>query len=487
MVTFDGVLFPDKGRNRKLYLSFLHTESEVIKAFEDVFPYKESSVMNEIKRRISPSFFENIRTFILEYPYTEKEWREIYNLHYGKTMYENTSPFVFRLHLLTGKINTLDDISQDSYLGYVTIRPLPINFISKIVLKPKKELYNVGPDEQIYMILIDQKIHLGHKEIEISTFPFFAQDSMVTVCAHADILMIANIMHKKYGWEEITVEKLVLGLPPIYPSGRGLPSYDGLTPDQIGSFLQTKQWYSRIKGFRKTDNAKEAENTVLEILKYIDSRIESAIPCILSFQHHVSIICGHTMKDDVKNGYIVFDDSGYHINEYLKKTEDDKNKNLWFATKISLERLKERLKEKIMGESILLLYPEFEREYFPLSSVLRCVLQIQEHISRTYKIQKEEIDHRILIIDSKKLKKELWNKGIHEFDELSIPHYVWYIEFSKKGNPYELLGCILIDASAHKNDSKYSYISYEKNGSRLLFFKQNIPKPNNIISVLSPC
>jgi len=45
--------------------------------------------------------------------------------------------------LLNKSIESIDDLDADSYLGYITLRPLPTNFISNIVMKPNKNFYDL--------------------------------------------------------------------------------------------------------------------------------------------------------------------------------------------------------------------------------------------------------------------------------------------------------------------------------------------------------
>jgi len=87
---------------RKLTLSIIQTKEELIKKFEEEFPYPDDSnkLVSYIEKRIGKSFFSDIKGFIFEHPYIEKEWREIYSLHYCKTNYNKTDPYVFRLHIL---------------------------------------------------------------------------------------------------------------------------------------------------------------------------------------------------------------------------------------------------------------------------------------------------------------------------------------------------------------------------------------------------
>lgn len=64
--------------------------------------------------------------------------------------------------------------------------------------------------------------HIGGKKFKIETFPFYSQDSMVTVCAHACIWMVTMYLHKKYGMCRPYLKNLIAQTPPYY--GRILPA-----------------------------------------------------------------------------------------------------------------------------------------------------------------------------------------------------------------------------------------------------------------------
>jgi len=363
--------------------------------------------------------------------------------------------------LLNKSIESIDDLDADSYLGYITLRPLPTNFISNIVMKPNKNFYDLKDSEKLFMITVNQEVHIGNKKIEFPTFPFFHQDSMVTVCAHADMWMVANIMHKKYELDEISIEKLVSGISPS-GSGRNIPS-EGLTMEQLAYSIQANRWYARIKYFsNKSDNHTIIQN-VDKIMQYIDSSIESGIPCMLAFNNHVIVIAGHTVTGNKEREYIIFDDSGHHIMSMFNEPEPK------FSIKVSLKKLSETLLD--IKNDIFLLCPEFERVYFPLKSVHQMMRLLGIGISKNMKISKDirntltdiikNKNYRTLIIDCKKLKTFFSENNINTFNECSLPHYIWFVEMysGERGNPDSVIGYMLFDASAHQSDFKYSFIT----------------------------
>ncbi|PKP61200.1 MAG: hypothetical protein CVT88_00740 [Candidatus Altiarchaeales archaeon HGW-Altiarchaeales-1] len=455
-------------------ISIVKTKEEIIKKFEEEFPYPAVSddLIKTIEEKIGKRFFtNNIKSFIFEYPYIEKEWREIYSLLYCKTNYFKTNPYVFRIHMINKSIEHIDELDMSSYLGYITVRPLPTNYLSKIVMKPNKNFYDLNDNEKLFVITVNQEVHIGSKKIEFQAFPFFSQDAMVTVCAHADVWMVSNIMHKRYGLDEISIEKIVSKLPPS-DRGRNIPSV-GLTLEQLAYALHANNWYARIRSRRLENNdLKKNKQKIMEIMQCIDSSIESGIPCILAFSNHVIVIAGHTLDENNNRAYIIFDDSGAHIVHTFNESEPK------FSIKVSVEQLMEIL-ELQNGEEIAILCPEFERIYFPLESVQHNTESIIDGISKdatkTEGVRNAFADilknksYRILLADSKKLKEFFSENNVTDFNNYSLSHYIWLVEIysEKRGDPNDLKGYLLLDASAHKYDTKYCFIN-SSNGKEII-------------------
>ena len=74
------------------------------------------------------------------------------------------------------KINDKTVISQDNYLGFLVIRPIPITFIAKLCLRPYRE-------DEHKLLKREYKISLFGIELKIDTIAFQEQDRVVSACA----------------------------------------------------------------------------------------------------------------------------------------------------------------------------------------------------------------------------------------------------------------------------------------------------------------
>lgn len=488
----DAIINYDIGKNLKDAIESYHKFTSNIKSGESC-QYDENELIEVIKRRLG-NFIKITKTYILEYPYIEKEWRELYGIHYSKTTYCGTT-FSFRIHLISKDINNINEVDNNSYLGYVTLRPLllpPQHIISKIILKPNKDFYEIKKGEQLYMITGRYDIHLGNNHLQIEASPFFSQDGVVTRCAHADIYMIAELMHIKYKINAPTIEKIISKTPSsMY--GRKIPSIKGLSIQEMVTSSLDNGYAVKVIVFNE-DNIKNA-------LKYIDTYIESGIPCIIAFSNHVVVVYGHTIKDGVVNSYIIFDDSGSHIKETFEKGET-------YSAKIEKDVLEKKLTEEVIekGEPVFLFSIEFDKVYYPVEKINDLVLRnlclfnwdkilgedrkkfvdylintlgmdwvkdaekeikkdphgkfinikknenfidlqlykkeekaiLKTSDGKTYEyILKKDGDsfkiyknlkYRILLVDSRIIKEKLYEYNV-DINSVFLPHYVWYLEF----------------------------------------------------------
>ncbi|PKP57165.1 MAG: hypothetical protein CVT88_09265 [Candidatus Altiarchaeales archaeon HGW-Altiarchaeales-1] len=425
-----------------------HTIDELKECFNEQFPYEDAveNLALELYIKFGEFIIEKVKTFIIEYPYIEKEWRELYSLHYCKTNYNKTSPFVYRIHLFDKEINGLEEITDDdsSYMGCATIRPLPTSFISKIILKKYRKFYNLIENEDLYMITAKYEVHIG----------------TISVCAHADAMIISEIMHKRHEMTEISIERFISKIP-YSQRGREIPSI-GLTIEHVENALMENGCLIRAYSSSyesPVSSSKTPKEKCEELLRTLDAHVESGLPCILGFANHVIVVAGHTIdkNENDKFGYVIFDDSGHHIQKTFN------NPFPLFSIVIPKKELEEEL-TSYLGESnneIFLICPIFQRFYFPFESVedeIECFQKEEGH--------SKKLVPRILLVDSKNLHKFLENTVKNDdYKDVAFPHYVWYVEFysEARGKEKNLEKILIIDASAHKNDKIYSIFYTNKN------------------------
>jgi len=436
------------------------------RAIEEVYPFK--GYASTLRRRLNnflEEYLKITKSFLIEEKYIEWEWRESYSIHYSKTFYENITPYVCRIHFISDNIEKIESVSDENYLGYITLRPVPSpnHALSRIRLRPLKGIYYLQKKESLYLMTATYNVNFPNKKLKINVFPFYAQDSMVCVCAHADILMMSEFMHKKHGLDRPKIQGFLEELIPM--SGRTVPS-EGLSIEQIMISLQKNNYPANLVMF---ENGKEKRSGI-EAVDYIDVLIESCIPCILAFDEHVIIFAGHTLiekegRPDIR--YVIFDDSGYHIRNTFKKGEK-------YTCIISKSELMEALRGKDSNESknSFLIFIEFDKVFYGYRYLYYYILNRLKEISP----ELAPLETRSLIIDSSFLKQILNKNGITTFNDVPLPHYVWLTEWynGKRGKTHDLMYLSLVNAASHKYDYKYSLLK-DKEGKCLISWKGKNP------------
>lgn len=406
----------------------------------------EPFTVDEIHKKLG-KYFSLTKTYIIEENYIDRWWREEYSIYYSKTFYNKTDKFSTRIHLIKEAVSGHEGVNEDNYIGYLILRPIPVptSRILKIIVKPLKEAFIENNEKlKIYVAKCKFEVHIGGKKIEFFGFPFYQQDSMVSSCAHADILMVAEYMHRKFNSNKPLIKDFFSNT--LQVSGRSVPS-PRLTVDQISAAFQNIGIQTKICfPFDSKPQIFEIDEGLNYFLEYVNSYMESGLPTILTVKDHVVLIIGHTINADGKKDYIVYDDSG----AFLKKIEN----SCAFYAVISHEELKTMLKF-LIGESyysVVSINVEFERVYFPYKRVKEVIGRIIKGRSEKIGVNIEDSikERRFLIADSRDFKILCSMRGVSFFNDILMPHYIWIVElYSESKN---IMYDILIDASAHKDD-----------------------------------
>lgn len=385
----------------------------------------EALVSRDIIPRIA-LIERNARFFVLEKEYTEREWKEMVSLHYINTSYKPRAS-VIRIHFF---IN--GEIKSDSYLGFVTLRPITetrasLSFIYpnwKVLIREQKKVWG-----KIYVMTYKRHVHIEGKELLIDTFPFFSQDRVVTRCAHADLVMVTKYVKEKLGYRSVKLTDIIEGYS---PSARLFPSL-GITVQQMVEVFNKIEIPVSIVDFKKSEEC--------DFQEWVDSYIESGLPVILAGRAHVFIIIGHTLNEKGDKKYLVYDDSGEFFKEIKDDTDPGIEKSKSFVETVEWEKIKCYLAgvgaEECMSYMIA---PEMERFFVPFPYIkAKSEYFIGEFLSK--ESCKIKIKHkRFLIIDNSSLKKFLNDEclvdnkisgektSFEEFMQECLPHYLWLCE-----------------------------------------------------------
>lgn len=392
-------------------MEFPDLESAIKKSFPFTNPGLIDSLVNYLKQRLGIYYTISKKIFI-EKNYVDINWRDLFSHHYSKSYYEECTKFTIRVHLFRAEFDESD------YLGYLILRPLPTNFaLAKIVLRPIKESYS---SDKFFLMTNEEEANINALKMncKIDSFCVLVQDTVANVCADACINMTAKYLSKTFPTEFPNYKPA--NLFPFELNRRPIPSY-GLTIFEISQILLSAGYRSYIEQFEKKD----------DLIHFIDSQIESALPVILAYDGHVSIIAGHTLEKDGTKKYILFDDSGYHLEKY-----GHFRKSLFTGT-IDLTRINYK-------EAYAISF-DFDK-VFTRSKMVNLIVQ---NTTLPFPINVK----RKMLVEYKALLKFLRKKDVEFFNlQNRNPHYVWWIESDSVG--------IILDAASHKYDVFYSALNF---------------------------
>lgn len=266
---------------------------------------------------------------------------------------------------------------------------------------------------------------------------------MVAICAHADLLMITKYMYKKFNFNNYKLRAIVQNDNySFFGQGRKIPS-EGLTIYQMVELLRVNNYNPISTLFDKGKAGK------IGIIEYIDSFLESALPTILAFDGHVMIIIGHVHND--KKHYIIADDSSYHIHNNFNK----RLSHIEIVSEVELLSVLDK-------QQVYLISPSFDRFYLHFPYLKIIIDGVKDELKRKFLGDYPDFNltTREILVESCKLKSFLNEAGDNSFDNVTLPHYVWYVEYylNENKNKESLVYYMLVDATAHKLDRIYSII-----------------------------
>ena len=393
-------------------------------------------------------FVKKTNTFVIE-DYVENEWRDSCDLYYSRSSYKCANT-VKRVHFITESIDDCKYITEENYIGYINLRPIPppYSVLSRIRLKCTGEAFGLAGDSNVfYCLAVDTVVNFPHTSIKYKSFPLYSQDSMVAVCAHADLLMVSKYMYKKFNFNNYTLKDIVNNDTTSFNLlGRRIPS-EWLTINQMIDLLKRNNYNPIAPLFTNGVYGK------IDIIEYLDSFIESALPVIVAFAGHVMVVIGHVHNDKNEKHYIIADDSTHHL------------VNSFGTRPAHIELVSQKkLHDEFSKNNVYLITPSFDRFYLHFPYLYLIIQETKDIIKQRYfsKGATSELETREILVESSQVKQFLHECGDDSYEGIEMPHYIWYVEFYLNRKENSLVFYMLVDATAHKLDRIYSLIANDQ-------------------------
>ncbi|MCS4296355.1 MULTISPECIES: C39 family peptidase [Acinetobacter] len=219
------------------------------------------------------------QSVLLEPEYVDKDYLEDFN-HYYVKCFGNNGFRTARLHFFSQELDHKKmteclahgdqkkvQVLQESYLGFVVIKPLAKTFIGKTCLKPYSTFNQ--PDNLKRCLMREYSVDLFGIPLKVMSVAFQEQDKVVSACATTAIWSSLHAMHWKSVREIPACSEITTNaLNHISGSSNSFPNHD-LSNKQILRALD----FEKLKHHTADITAYTDHDFFTTVKTYIDSRI----------------------------------------------------------------------------------------------------------------------------------------------------------------------------------------------------------------------
>ena len=441
----------------------------------------------------------HVGTVLIEPHYVCKDYRNLYSHFYSKKFVPR-SQWCFRLHFFR-KPGVRDEhailnatVLAEDYLGFSVVEPVAPCCLGRTIIDPFKIGFHPS---SFFCLRTVFRAHVNGAEYQVAGFPYRAQSREATVCAHTALWSVCRYLSERYPlYRELQPYDLIRLTGDS--EGRRVP-YRGMRYSDYSTILTQfgchpefvvpkDNYFKNEKGNIDVDWQRDRES-FYDLYSYV----ESGFPVLASFNGHVAVLVGHTLRDSLPinvkpefyaNGYACYNSSSFVENyvaiddnlfpyQYLGYKDDASNYGRGFS----------ELKHFPCIDSIhAAVVPLPEKAYLrardarTLTSKWLKTSEAQQHLKQLQSQvgnqwpKEDPIIIRTFLTSStpfKRKKKELAaEQGTAACDRLSFfvvdrcfPHFVWVSEIAPLTLYCQGLCCgeIVWDASASPSEARSIY------------------------------
>lgn len=251
-------------------------------------------------------------SILMESEYIDGDYLEDYSRYYVKC-FNRYGERCARLHFFSIDIDhtkiengieneyqSLQEQLQESYLGFIVIKPLPKTFIGKSCLKIDPNV--LGSSAKV-ILKKTHKVNLFGINLTIDALPFQEQDKVVSACATTAIWSLLHAQKDTLRYSIPSSSEITLSaINHIDGSANSFPN-KGLSNKQILRAIDTQGYRNHKFDFDGVESDKQDvdSNNFLEIVKpYMDSNIPMLLGCDVYAQSE-----GETNVYSKKGGHAV--------------------------------------------------------------------------------------------------------------------------------------------------------------------------------------
>ncbi len=281
--------------------------SQIIQHFNDL-PFGTKVNFGE-EPRLTPIFTIlnllkelNCNAVIQQYPVQDPDYSAEYNKYYSKT-FSPVDRYCHRFHFFTADttqeedcLGYIDRISNEAYLGFVTIRPIRSSPVATTIIKPLGNGHYILSNDKF-------PVNLAGRRFDVTGTPFMQQDNAVGACAQASIWMALRTQRKREGLSAYDPAQITHAATKYLAFGRVLPNRGGLTVNQIIEAIREAGYSTHIINFNEKPGTPLDSDGLCYAKKCIYSYVESEIPVVLGVYPkkdagHAVLAIGHAWTNN---------------------------------------------------------------------------------------------------------------------------------------------------------------------------------------------
>ncbi|WP_420639943.1 hypothetical protein [Candidatus Poriferisocius sp.] len=254
----------------------------------------------------------SVRSVVIEPRYIDVDWRSEHSEFYSTT-FRRYASVCHRAHFFTGPVDPeFHSFSQDEYIGYTILRPLPSMPVSRTMIKPPPPLSASTACAGAETVDL-----LGHP-LAIEAMPFISQDGQYLRCAHAAIWMALQLSHLRGATPRRIPEEIHECSTGGVVINRQIPS-EGLTVHQMLAGMN-KLGLSPAQLPLPLDRSASEQADYLGLYDIMCRHINSNLPPIVISNNHAWLVVAYQWSkssghdrltlfrhDDAKGPYIRVD------------------------------------------------------------------------------------------------------------------------------------------------------------------------------------
>lgn len=392
---------------------------------------------------LSQAYDLGAQSAVLEYRYLDPDYRNEHSRFYSTTFRRYPS-VAHRLHFFSEPLppelmsaTEAARFSNMDYLGYTVLRPVAGAPVGRTMLRPHEDIAtHVTCQTQ-------DTVHLLGERLTVTAAPFMAQDAQLSICAHADLWMIARYHHLRFGGPYVLPGDIADAAP--QDVGRLTPS-SGLSLYQISVAAARLGLPALVYGIHPPPTG---ESPFRIACRYLNS----GIPVIVGGDEHAFVLVGYERvnagQPDERIHFFRHDDEVGPYGVVENYLFDDYSP--WDYLVVPLPA-----KVYLSGEEAEIIGEEHLRQALEDHPSEKS----DELLTRLYDPARP-LSFRTTVIQSNDFKTSLDRRGVPEalaaiYRRMQMSRWIWVVELQDRtlrddGNRF-VLAEVVIDATDHVRD-----------------------------------